>query len=417
MGRARFAVAVLLFCGCSSPDNGSQSGDEDWYGIYMGESKLGYERRSVESLPAGQERWRRVRRYLFSIDGKRAESEGSSETLLDSAGRVLRYEHQAGGELRQAWMESEDLVTVRTASDGGSVRAVYPTEAPVGVELVDDFDSLAGRRLPILETMSMRPTWVRFEGDSAGLSWSLGGTRATRTSGGGSFGVISWRKESAGEAQALECCAELLGIYRMETRTLPGARSSRLAKVVLELPDGTAQPIRVERPLWLEIPSGGPIQLGPSDEPSVEILRTRIAPLLAGVSDQRSAVRRLVRWVQDELETKVTPGSLGHLQALQTGAGDCSEHAALFVAAARAVGIKSEVVWGWVYWDGAYGPGFYPHAWAQVEIEGYRKVPVDPILGQFPADATHITPGDGVGSSSGAWLLPGGRLRVESIAD
>jgi hypothetical protein len=383
----------------------------------MGESKLGYERRSVEDLPEGKRRWRRGRRYLFSIDGKRIEAVGSSETVLDSAERVVRYEHRAGGQLRQAWMESGDLVTVITAADGSALREVFPTQAPVGIELAEDLGALAGLRLPVLEGMSMRPTWVSFEGDASGLSWWLEGTRATRDATGGSFGVISWRQESAAEAQVLECCAELLALYRMATPVLPGARSSRVAKYVLRLPSGAERSIRVERPLWPEIPPGGPIQLGPSADPSVETLRTRIVPLMVGVSDQRSAISRLLRWVQAELEVKVTPGSLGHLQALQRGAGDCSEHAALFVAAARAIGVEASVRWGWVYWDGAYGPGFYPHAWAQVELEGYGAVAVDPILGQFPADATHISPSQDVGSSSGAWLLPGGSLRVESMVD
>ena len=155
--------------------------------------------------------------------------------------------------------------------------------------------------------------------------------------------------------------------------------------------------------------------MAPAKDMSVEILRTRVAPILVGVTDQRAAVSRLVRWVQDELEVKVTPGTLGHLQALQRGTGDCSEHAALFVAAAKAIGVKASIRWGWVYWDGAYGPGFYPHAWAQVELDGYEPVAVDPILGQFPADATHIAPEESGGNGSGAWLLPGGKIQVVSL--
>lgn len=406
----------MFLISCTRDTSSVKEGIGTWYAIYMGTEKLGYEHRTIEELPAGERRWHRARHYLFSVDGNRAEAEGSSITRLNREGRLVDYEHRAGSQLRRAWMEAEQLVTVVDESDGSSRREVFQTVAPVGLELLADLAPLAGERVPILDGLSMQPAWVELEGAKGEFSWWHRGTRATRSPTGGSFGVMSWRLEPAEQARRLDCCVELLQLYRLESPVIPNARSARLAEYVLRPAEGKERSIVVERPLWPEIPGGGPIQLGPSADISVEILRTRLAPLLAGVTDQRAAVSRLVRWVQEELELKVTPGSLGHLQALQRGSGDCSEHAVLFVAAAQAIGLKASARWGWVYWEGAYGPGFYPHAWAQVALDGYGVVPVDPILGQFPADATHIEPEEGRAGSSGAWLLPGGTIRVVSIA-
>jgi hypothetical protein len=409
-----FGCALLVGCGGAEPSDEGAPGT--WFGIYMGASKVGYEHRTVRDLPAGEQLWRRHRKYLFRVDGSRAEAEGESTTRLNGEGRMVEYTHQAGGQQRRAWMESGQLVTEVRESDGSSRREVYPTAAPVGIELVVEPRAFAGQRVPILDGLSMQPVWIEVESDGDQLSWWHRDTRAVLSPTGGSFGVISWREQSQAEASQLSCCVELLSLYRMASPVLPLARSSRVAEYVLSPAEGTTRALRVERPLWAEIPPGGPLLLGPAPDVSVEILRTRLAPLLVGVHEQRAAVTRLVRWVQEELEVKVTPGSLGHLQALQRGSGDCSEHAALFVAAAQAIGIQASARWGWVYWEGAYGPGFYPHAWAQVTLDGYGDVPVDPILGQFPADATHIEPEGGSVGSSGAWLLPGGAIQVVSIA-
>jgi transglutaminase-like putative cysteine protease len=411
-------LVVLAFAACQSDTGTTSLHDEDlssWYGIFIGQEKIGVEQRHLELMANGQRRWHRERRYRFSVAGVRNEAGGNSITTTDKDSRLLRYEHQAGAERREAWMDGENLVTVLTKADGGSERAVFPSQAPVAIDLVDELAPLVGIRAPVLESFNLKPTWVYFEGSAAELSWTINGTRAKHSLTGGSFGILSWEKTSKSEAESLECCVELLSMYRMMTPALPLARTSRLGTYNLEYSDGSVTTLNEERPLWLEIPAGGVIDLGKSDELELELRRRRIAPVLAGVTDKRTAVSRLLGWVRTELDVEVTPGSQGHLYALQRGAGDCSEHTSLFVAMANAIGIEASTQWGWVYWDGLYGPGFYPHAWAIVVLDGIGAVPVDPILGQFPADATHIVPAGDPGSMKTALLIPGAKIEVKLL--
>jgi hypothetical protein len=80
-------------------------------------------------------------------------------------------------------------------------------------------------------------------------------------------------------------------------------------------------------------------------------------------------------------------------EVLAAGKGDCTEHALLFVALARALGIPARTVHGLVYArydDGV--PALYWHAWAEVQSGG-EWIAIDPTFGQAIADATHLALG------------------------
>lgn len=96
------------------------------------------------------------------------------------------------------------------------------------------------------------------------------------------------------------------------------------------------------------------------------------------------AVRVLNEWVYQHIEKKPTLSLPSALEVLESGVGDCNEHAILLVALLRSLEIPSRPCVGILY----YRDGFYYHAWAEVWIG--RWVSVDPTLNQLPADATHI---------------------------
>jgi transglutaminase-like putative cysteine protease len=64
--------------------------------------------------------------------------------------------------------------------------------------------------------------------------------------------------------------------------------------------------------------------------------------------------------------------------------GDCNEHAVLYAALARAAGIPAQVEAGLVYQNGR----FYYHAWNVVYLGTW--ITADSLMGQLPADVTHI---------------------------
>jgi hypothetical protein len=108
------------------------------------------------------------------------------------------------------------------------------------------------------------------------------------------------------------------------------------------------------------------------------------ASLLAGEKDALQATKHLLAWTYQTLDKVPTAGMPTALEALESGRGDCNEHAVLFTALARAAGIPARIAAGMVYMDSA----FYYHAWSEVWMG--KWVSIDPVLDQFPADATHI---------------------------
>jgi len=127
--------------------------------------------------------------------------------------------------------------------------------------------------------------------------------------------------------------------------------------------------------------------------------------------DAKRAVVALDDWVYEHLRKVPTVSIPNAVQVLDMGQGDCNEHAVLFAALARAVGLPARVVAGAVYLDGA----FFYHAWCEVWLS--RWVSVDPTFHQFPADATHIKFIVGGPEQQLAMMEVVGRLAIEVLDD
>ncbi len=112
------------------------------------------------------------------------------------------------------------------------------------------------------------------------------------------------------------------------------------------------------------------------------LLKTR--EILKGETDALRVARKLGDWLFSNLGKKPTISIPSALAVLKAGEGDCNEHTALYTALSRAAGIPTKVDVGLVYMDGY----FFYHAWPEVYLGQW--VAIDPTLGQFPADVTHI---------------------------
>lgn len=122
----------------------------------------------------------------------------------------------------------------------------------------------------------------------------------------------------------------------------------------------------------------------PLAAPTRSGIALQVAAIASGKLDRPFVANRLVAWVHDSIRARVPLGSPTVMQTLQTRIGDCNELAEVFVALARARGLSARPVTGLLYIDGK----FYYHAWAEVLLKDW--VPVDPMLGQIPADAAHL---------------------------
>ncbi|HHI02359.1 MAG TPA: transglutaminase domain-containing protein [candidate division Zixibacteria bacterium] len=114
---------------------------------------------------------------------------------------------------------------------------------------------------------------------------------------------------------------------------------------------------------------------------------TELADKIIGDESNALKAAQLINdWVFKNIKKEFSPDISNALQTLNTGRGDCGEHAALAVALLRASGIPSRIAAGIAYWPD--GEGFAFHAWTEVYIGLW--IQMDPTWGDTFADATHI---------------------------
>jgi transglutaminase-like putative cysteine protease len=118
-----------------------------------------------------------------------------------------------------------------------------------------------------------------------------------------------------------------------------------------------------------------------SDHP---VIQSKAKEIVSTSDSDRVKAEKLIRWVHEKIEKRPVLSVPSALETLQNGVGDCNEHAVLLAALARASGIPSQVEAGLVYQRGR----FYYHAWNILYLD--RWITADAVMGQFPADVTHI---------------------------
>lgn len=113
-------------------------------------------------------------------------------------------------------------------------------------------------------------------------------------------------------------------------------------------------------------------------------IRATAREIAGGSTNPAEVARRLNEWVYENLRKDITLSIPSAAQVLEMRQGDCNEHTVLYVALARALGLPARTAVGLVHIRGH----FYYHAWPEVWLDGW--VAVDPTLGQYPADASHL---------------------------
>ncbi|MET0408220.1 MAG: transglutaminase family protein [Hyphomicrobium sp.] len=107
----------------------------------------------------------------------------------------------------------------------------------------------------------------------------------------------------------------------------------------------------------------------------------------AGTKPDIRGMHNLMHAVRDAIEYKVgaTNAHTTAVEALIEGKGVCQDHAHVFIAAARAIGIPARYVSGYVL-TGSDEPSDANHAWAEVWLEGLGWVGFDPANRVCPTD-------------------------------
>ena len=107
--------------------------------------------------------------------------------------------------------------------------------------------------------------------------------------------------------------------------------------------------------------------------------------IISGAEDSLRQVEGLANWVYENVEKRPVLGIPDALTTFKNRVGDCNEHASLFAALARSVGIPARIAVGVVY----YKRSFYYHAWNEVWVKG-DWLSLDTTTNQLPADVSHI---------------------------
>jgi hypothetical protein len=124
----------------------------------------------------------------------------------------------------------------------------------------------------------------------------------------------------------------------------------------------------------------------------------------------KTIVAKLVTGVFKMLKKNPTASLPSAIDVLKTKEGDCNEHAVLFAALARALGIPTKIYVGLVSLQGS---AYFYHAWCAVWLG--KWVPVDPTFNQFPADVGHLKMKEGEVSEWAKVLKVVGKLQISVL--
>jgi len=194
------------------------------------------------------------------------------------------------------------------------------------------------------------------------------------------------------EAYAVYAYPPIKDAHRLKALTL---RLEGVSPELFEALDSDRQKIIQTEPLIIRLkPTSLPeslvdatLFLGSTE--TIQCAHPRILKAADHIAGRAGSVGQKARalnfWVFEHLAKKPVVSLSSSVEIMDGGVGDCSEHTTLFTALSRAAGIPTKVNVGMVYVQGR----FLYHAWPSVYVDGHWTQ-IDPTMGQYPADATHI---------------------------
>jgi len=433
-------------------------GGAEWFGIYLAGKKAGWMQTSVErQIRDGREVVvGRSQQFLkVRVGGNEVERGQVEERIYEArpGGRLLSFDaqfHGDGGEREVSGTCARDKCAVRIRTPGEPDEQRTVEGVTETVEQVDPARLAAARRLTVrgrqLDTMKVRVAeredvyqgrdrvaggGVQEEvsvveesevGDRMAMEIRIADDgRIVEFSQGK---AISLRPESETQAKSLDS-VDLLALGRVVLprpipRDIPESVLYRVSGLpqsfwkndgrqkfekgpggtvlltVTVRPPAAADPAR-DTPLSRAAEGADREDVDPTveadgDAPAVAALAREVA---GGAPGAYAAAKKLSDHVYRLLEKAYGASHDRASEVLEVKKGDCTEHAILTVALARALRIPARTVHGLVYARYADGQdALYWHAWVEVKSAG-EWIALDPTFGQAVADASHIALGGG----------------------
>ena len=262
-------------------------------------------------------------------------------TIMGKSRRARKLSVDFSGMKQIAWVDPDGSVLREEGILGIALERVTREEAQAGLQgaVSADLTEIASipSSKPIEGAAALKVLKIRLGGIQEGSFFLDGGRQIYRN------GVLTIRRESPLD---------------------PSARS-----------DGTAGDLGA----FLK-----PTAFIQSDHPKI---RQKVAEIVGPGDPDGVKADKIVAWVYKNLEKRPVLSVPNALETLENRVGDCNEHAVLLAAFARAAGLPAEVEAGVVYLRGR----FFYHAWNVLYLRDRGGwVTADAVLGQMPADVTHI---------------------------
>jgi len=446
----------------------------EYFGLYLMNQKVGYIFQDLGYLPGSSDKVRARTEFVFkaNVGGNRAERTQKEIRIYEARpkGRLLSFTVEQRGDGGDQTLEAtatpqgltvlrrrpglpnqvlqlppsrevvEDADQVRLAAllgkriegvitDAQDLQAYQVTSTPK-----DHEERLLGgvkvklRRVVTLSDKEKTPVDVYLADSGEVMEMKLGST-------------MSARAEPEGTAKRLDVVGEVFALTRV---VLPRSLSAgahqlpgKVTYVMTGLPEkfqvnGTRQSFkklgqdRVEVTVVANLPD--PTRLKPlaslrdphggiylksnlmveSDNSDIQALARR---LTEGEKNAFDAARKIIRWVDANLENAYGASSDRATDVLRARKGDCTEHSLLTVALMRAAGIPSKRVDGLIYMVNDDGvPALYWHEWVEAYVGEWLQM--DPTFGQEVATAGRFAAGE----EGNAEILPLiGELKVVEV--
>jgi transglutaminase-like putative cysteine protease len=416
----------------------------EWMGLYMGDKKIGYDHEEIIPLQSGYVFKTRMFMRIMLM-GQEKEITTISDTKTDSDYYLKSMDFSlktSGMEIAATGKVNKDVLSLSLKGPGGTTKQeIHLKEPPISsdgivMRIVKDgfgrseynfhtFDPTLQQELPVhvriagretksimgspvdtfkleIEIKDMKETmWVTPQGETVEELSPLGFRSVLEPR------TIALTKGWGGEpvdliaATAIKSAGVTVtypaGVTRMEayvtgisnTESIPSSDFQRqegnLITVFVPQKIGT-YPLPYRHPSTMkglsveeELDSNALINTDNAD------IISKAKEIIHGETDARKAAELLNQWVYTHVRGTFTVALPRSIDLLKNPQGDCKAHTILFTALARAVGLPAKMAMGVVLMPDGY---FYYHAWPLVYLNGW--VPVDPTLGEFPADATHI---------------------------
>ncbi len=433
---------------------------EQWFGLYLNDKKVGFASIQLRSAAAGEPSG-----LVWSVSARLragSEVELAEQRFYDRAApyrlvEVRSVEKSAAGRVERRYRRDGDQMVAEQTIDGSpqaarriaasaetalsvlDQHAVEPGEVKAGMStMVSEFETESesdkATAVKVVEIKKERLSGVdtevavmssQTEGEQAvATAFVASGAVVLRAALGGGL-EFRWeeREQAQSNVAGFDMIADAVKIDRpvgepsnvreLHLRVKPrGSLRLRDApnQELSRRPDGALDVDLFSRPGLPVLPAERRAALAVNSsidagDPTVVALARSVTE---GVSDPAGRVERLIEWTYKNLEKDLSTNLTTASQVLAHKQGDCTEHALLFVALARAAGIPAREVSGLVYMGDAI-QRFGWHAWAEVELDG-RWVQVDPSWGETLANATHLTLGVGDDSD---WVAALGGLDIE----